>query len=81
MLWVEGGPPTHLHTLAALTMPTSTASITDSVVAGGWIGIQAYSLVPTALTRMAITETSGALREIGRGHALLKQLPNLSGAA
>ena len=33
------------------------------------------------LTRMAITEASGQLREIGRGHHLLKQLPFLSGAA
>jgi len=30
---------------------------------------------------MAITEPSGRLREIGRGHHLLQQLPHLSGAA
>ena len=34
-----------------------------------------------ALTRMAITEPNGRLREIGRGHHLLQQLPHLSGAA
>ena len=33
------------------------------------------------LTRMAITEPNGRLREIGRGHHLLQQLPHLSGAA
>ncbi|ERI51250.1 ethanolamine ammonia lyase large subunit [Pseudomonas sp. EGD-AK9] len=33
------------------------------------------------LARMAITEPGGRLREIGRGHHLLKQLPQISGAA
>jgi ethanolamine ammonia-lyase large subunit len=33
------------------------------------------------LTRMAITDSTGKLREIGRGHRLLQQLPQLSGAA
>ncbi|TBU86918.1 ethanolamine ammonia-lyase subunit EutB [Phytopseudomonas dryadis] len=33
------------------------------------------------LARMAITDTAGRLREIGRGHLLLQQLPHVSGAA
>ena len=36
---------------------------------------------PVEIANFLLNEKRGALREIGRGHALLKQLPNLSGAA
>ena len=56
-------------------------SFHDALYLRSLLGLKRAPEFDAWLTRMAITETSGALREIGRGHALLKQLPNLSGAA
>ncbi|WP_263142785.1 ethanolamine ammonia-lyase subunit EutB [Pseudomonas sp. RIT-PI-AD] len=56
-------------------------SFHDALYLRSLLGLERAPEFDAWLTRMAITEPSGRLREIGRGHALLRQLPHLSGAA
>jgi len=56
-------------------------SFHDALYLRSVLGLKRAPEFDAWLTRMAITESGGALREIGRGHSLLKQLPTLSGAA
>lgn len=56
-------------------------SFHDALYLRSLLGLKRAPEFDAWLTRMAITEPSGNLREIVRGHALLKQLPSLSGAA
>ena len=56
-------------------------SFHDALYLRSVLGLKRAPEFDAWLTRMAITEPSGVLREIGRGHHLLKQLPFVSGAA
>ena len=56
-------------------------SFHDALYLRSVLGLKRAPEFDAWLTHMAITESGGALREIGRGHSLLKQLPTLSGAA
>ena len=56
-------------------------SFHDALYLRSVLGLKRAPEFDAWLTRMAITESGGALREIGRGHSLLRQLPTLSGAA
>jgi ethanolamine ammonia-lyase large subunit len=56
-------------------------SFHDALYLHSVLGLKRAPEFDAWLTRMAITEPSGQLREIGRGHQLLKQLPRISGAA
>ena len=56
-------------------------SFHDALYLRSVLGLKRAPEFDAWLARMAITEPSGRLREIGRGHHLLKQLPHISGAA
>jgi len=56
-------------------------SFHDALYLRSVLGLKRAPEFEAWLARMAITEPSGRLREIGRGHRLLKQLPKVSGAA
>lgn len=56
-------------------------SFHDALYLRNVLGLKRAPEFEAWLARMAITEPSGQLREIARGHTLLKQLPHLSGAA
>jgi ethanolamine ammonia-lyase large subunit len=56
-------------------------SFHDALYLRSVLGLKRAPEFDAWLARMAITEPTGRLREIGRGHHLLKQLPHISGAA
>ncbi|SDH65089.1 Ethanolamine ammonia-lyase heavy chain [Pseudomonas benzenivorans] len=56
-------------------------SFHDALYLRSVLGLKRAPEFDAWLARMAITEPSGKLREIGRGHHLLQQLPHISGAA
>jgi ethanolamine ammonia-lyase large subunit len=56
-------------------------SFHDALYLRSVLGLKRAPEFDAWLTRMAITDTTGRLREIGRGHHLLQQLPHVSGAA
>jgi ethanolamine ammonia-lyase large subunit len=56
-------------------------SFHDALFLRDTLGLKRAPEFDAWLARMAITEPSGRLREIGSGHHLLKQLPHISGAA
>jgi ethanolamine ammonia-lyase large subunit len=56
-------------------------SFHDALYLRSVLGLKRAPEFDAWLTRMAITEPCGKLREIGRGHHLLQQLPHVSGAA
>jgi ethanolamine ammonia-lyase large subunit len=56
-------------------------SFHDALYLRSLLGLKRAPEFDDWLIRMAITEPDGRLREIGRGHRLLQQLPQLPGAA
>lgn len=56
-------------------------SFHDALYLRSLLGLRRAPEFEAWLARMAITEPSGRLREVGRGHRLLRQLPAFSGAA
>ncbi|QMV61310.1 ethanolamine ammonia-lyase subunit EutB [Pseudomonas berkeleyensis] len=56
-------------------------SFHDALYLRNVLGLKRAPEFDAWLARMAITEPGGRLRDIGRGHHLLKQLPHISGAA
>jgi ethanolamine ammonia-lyase large subunit len=56
-------------------------SFHDALYLRSVLGLKRAPEFDAWLARMAITEPGGRLRDIGRGHHLLKQLPHISGAA
>ena len=56
-------------------------SFHDALYLRNVLGLKRAPEFDAWLARMAITEPTGRLREIGRGHHLPKQLPHISGAA
>ena len=56
-------------------------SFHDALYLRSVLGLKRAPEFDAWLARMAITDPTGKLREIGRGHHLLQQLPHISGAA
>jgi len=56
-------------------------SFHDALYLRSVLGLKRAPEFDAWLARMAITEPCGRLRDIGRGHHLLQQLPHVSGAA
>ncbi|MAB97268.1 MAG: ethanolamine ammonia lyase large subunit, partial [Pseudomonadaceae bacterium] len=56
-------------------------SFHDALYLRSVLGLKRAPEFDAWLAKTAITDTTGQLREIGRGHHLLKQLPFISGAA